>query len=142
MKVKEIMTRTPAVCTPETPLQDVSRTMVGRDCGSLPVVRSEGAGNLAGIITDRDIVVRAIAEGRNPLTLTASSCMTSPTITIREDASIDEVTDLMEAKKIRRVPVVDAAGMLVGIVAQADIARHSSRKDAGELVRDVSAPTR
>jgi CBS domain-containing protein len=140
MKVKEIMTRTPATCTPESALQDVAKTMVGRDCGAVPVVRD--GNQLAGIITDRDVVVRAIAEGRNPLTLTASSCMTSPTITIREDASIDELTDLMEAKQIRRVPVVDGSGALVGIVAQADVARHTSRKDAGELVRDVSAPAR
>jgi len=140
MKVKEIMTRTPSVCTPETPLQEVAKTMVGRDCGAVPVVRN--GSDLTGIITDRDIVVRGVAEGRNPLTLTASSCMTSPTIIIREDASIDECTDLMEAKQIRRVPVVDASGALVGIIAQADIARHSSREDAGELVRDVSAPTR
>jgi CBS domain-containing protein len=140
MKVKEIMTRTPAVCTADTPLQEVAKIMVSRDCGAVPVVRN--ANDLAGIITDRDIVVRAIAEGRNPLTLTASSCMTSPTISIREDASIDDCTDLMEAKQIRRVPVVDGAGALIGIIAQADIARHASRKDAGELVRDVSAPTR
>ena len=95
-----------------------------------------------GVITDRDIVVRAIAEGRNPLSLTASACLTSPAITIREEASLDECTDLMEAKQIRRLPVVDASGALVGIVAQADVARHASRKDAGELVRDVSAPSR
>jgi CBS domain-containing protein len=140
MKVKEIMTRTPATCTPETTLQEVAKTMVGRDCGAVPVVRN--GNQLAGIITDRDVVVRAVAEGRNPLTLTASSCMTSPTVTVREDASIDELTDLMEAKQIRRVPVVDGSGALVGIVAQADVARHTSRKDAGELVRDVSAPGR
>ena len=141
MKVKEIMTRNPAVCTPETSIQDVAHTMVGRDCGATPVVRSE-SGSLIGIITDRDIVVRAVAEGRNPLSLTASACMTSPAISIGEDASVDDCTELMEAKQIRRVPVVDAAGALVGIVAQADIARCSSRKDAGELVRDVSAPAR
>ena len=142
MKVKEIMTRTPAVCTPETPLLEVAKSMVGCDCGSLPVVRKEGTGDLMGVITDRDIVVRAIAEGRNPLSLTASACLTSPAITIREEASLDECTDLMEAKQIRRLPVVDASGALVGIVAQADVARHASRKDAGELVRDVSAPSR
>lgn len=142
MKVKEIMTRNPAVCTPETPLQDVARTMVGRDCGAVPVVRMAGSLDLAGIITDRDMVVRGIAEGRNPVTLTAAACLTSPTITIDEDASLDDCTDLMEAQKIRRVPVVDASGALVGIVAQADVARHASRKDAGELVRDVSAPGR
>ena len=142
MKVKEIMTANPAVCTPDTPLQEVAKIMVGRDCGAVPVVGTRGGADLGGIITDRDMVVRGIAEGKNPLTLTAGSCMTSPAIAVREDASLDECTDLMEAKKIRRVAVVDAAGALVGIVAQADVARHSTPKDAGELVRDVSAPGR
>ena len=142
MKVNEIMTRNPAVCTPDTSLQEVARTMVGKDCGAVPVVGTQGGTDLAGIITDRDMVVRGIAEGKNPLALNAGGCMTTPAITIREDASLDDCTDLMEAKKIRRVPVVDASGRLVGIVAQADVARHASRKDAGELVRDVSAPGR
>ena len=141
MKVKEIMTAVPAVCRPDTPLEEVARTMVGRDCGAIPVV-AQGNSAVAGIITDRDIVVRAVAEGRNPLSLTASSCMTSPVFTIGEDASLDDCTDLMESKKVRRVPVVSTSGALVGIVAQADVARHASRKEAGELVRDVSAPGR
>jgi CBS domain-containing protein len=141
MKVKEIMTAVPAVCGPDTPLEEVARTMVGRDCGSIPVVNRSDNG-VAGIITDRDIVVRAVAEGRNPLSLTASNCMTSPVYTIREDASLDDCTELMESKKVRRVPVLSASGDLVGIVAQADVARHASRQDAGELVRDVSAPGR
>jgi CBS domain-containing protein len=142
MKVKEIMTRNPSVCAPETPIQEVAKTMVGCDCGAVPVVGSAGTRGLVGIITDRDMVVRAIAEGRNPLTLTASECMTSPAITIREDASLEDCMELMESKKIRRVPVVDASGALAGIVAQADVARNASRQEAGELVRDVSAPTR
>jgi CBS domain-containing protein len=141
MKVKEIMTAVPAVCGPDTPLEEVARTMVGRDCGAVPIVAA-GGGRVTGIITDRDIVVRAVAEGRNPMTLTASACMTSPVFTIDENASLDDCTDLMESKKVRRVPVVSANGALVGIVAQADVARHASRKEAGELVRDVSAPGR
>lgn len=142
MKVKEIMTRTPAVCTEDTPLQDIARTMVGRDCGAVPVVRKGSETDLVGIITDRDIVVRGIAEGRQVQTLTARDCMTSPALTIRDEDSLDDCTDLMESRKVRRMPVVNAAGALVGIVAQADVARNASRKDAGELVRDVSAPTR
>jgi len=141
MNVKEIMTPAPAVCRSETPLQEVARTMVTCDCGAVPVVGPSGTG-LVGIVTDRDIVVRGVAEGRNPLSLTAADCMTTPVITIGDDASLDECTDLMEDKKIRRVAVVDAAGSLCGIVAQADVARHASRKDAGELVRDVSTPSR
>ena len=140
MKVKEIMTASPASCTEDTPLQDIARTMVGRDCGSIPVVRN--GRTLAGIITDRDVVVRAVAEGRNPLTLKAKDCMTSPAISIADDATLNECTDLMESKKIRRVPVVDKSGSLVGIVAQADVARHASQEEAGELVRDVSTPGR
>ena len=140
MKVKDIMTASPASCTEDTPLQEIARTMVGRDCGSVPVVR--GGRTLAGIITDRDVVIRAVAEGRNPLTLKAKDCMTSPAISIGEDASLNECTDLMESNKIRRMPVVDKSGALVGIVAQADVARHASQKEAGELVRDVSAPGR
>jgi CBS domain-containing protein len=66
--------------------------------------------------------------------------MTSPAISIREAASLDDFTDLMETNTVRRVPVVAAAGAIVGIVAQADIARCASRKEAGELVRDVSTP--
>ena len=139
MKVKEIMTAVPAVCGPDTPLEEIARTMVGRDCGAIPVV-SPGSNGVGGIITDRDIVVRSVAEGRNPMSLTASACMTSPVFTINENASLDECTDLMESKKVRRVPVVSAQGALVGIVAQADVARHASRKEAGELVRDVSTP--
>jgi CBS domain-containing protein len=141
MKVKEIMTSAPAVCGPDTPIEEVARTMVGRDCGAVPVVAA-GDRRLAGIITDRDIVVRGVAEGRNPLTLKASDCMTASVFTIDENASLDDCTDLMESKKVRRLPVVSSSGALVGIVAQADVARHASRKDAGELVRDVSAPGR
>ncbi len=141
MKVKEIMTRTPATCTEDSSLQDVARTMVGRDCGAVPVVGTSGK-NLVGMITDRDMVVRAVAEGKNPLTLKVRECMTTPAITIREDASLDDCTDLMENKKVRRMAVVDASGALVGIVAQADVARHASRSEAGELVRDVSTPGR
>ncbi len=139
MKVREIMTSNPATCTPDTPLQQVARTMEQRDCGALPVITHAGTG-IVGIVTDRDIVIRTVAKTRNPLELTAESCMTSPAATITDDADVDDCVKLMEAKKIRRVPVVDAQGLLVGIVAQADIARHESRKETGELVKGVSEP--
>ena len=139
MKVREIMTATPVSCSPETSLLEVARKMEHRNCGSLPVVTTAGTG-VVGIVTDRDITIRAVAKGRNPLDLTAESCMTAPAVTISDEASVDDCLELMEGKKIRRVPVVDSRGALVGIVAQADIARHESRKEVGELVRDVSQP--
>jgi CBS domain-containing protein len=141
MKVREIMTPDPATCTPDTSLEEVARVMEQRDCGSLPVVTAAGTG-VVGVVTDRDIVIRIVSKRRNPLDLPAESCMTSPAITIMDDADADECLKLMEVKRIRRVPVVDARGRLVGIVAQADIARHESRKDTGELVRDLSEPVR
>ena len=139
MKVREIMTANPATCSPETSLQEVARLMEECDCGALPITTLAGTG-VVGVITDRDITVRAVAKGRNPLDLTAESCMSSPGVTISDEVDVDECMKLMEAKKIRRVPVVDAGGRLVGIVAQADIARHESRKETGELVRGVSEP--
>lgn len=141
MKVREIMTANPVTCTPETSLLEVARRMEQRDCGSLPIVTSAGTG-VVGTVTDRDIVIRAVAKGRNPLDLTAESCMSSPAITIDVDADMDDCLELMERQKIRRVLVVDGQGNLAGIVAQADIARHESRKETGELVRDVSTPGR
>jgi len=139
MKVREIMTPNPVTCMPETSLLEVARKMEQQNCGSLPVVTTAGTG-VVGIITDRDLVIRAVAKGRNPLDLTAESSMTAPAVTISDEASVDDCLELMEGKKIRRVPVVDSRGTLVGIVAQADIARHESRKEVGELVRDVSQP--
>ena len=139
MKVREIMTPNPATCAPETSLEQVARTMEARNCGALPVITQAGTG-VVGIVTDRDIVIRAVAKSRNPLELTAESSMTAPAATIGDDADLDECVLLMERKKIRRVPVVDAHGHLVGIVAQADIARNESRKNTGELVQGVSEP--
>ena len=138
MKVREIMTANPASCTPETSLDAVARSMEQHDCGALPVVASAGSG-VVGIITDRDIVIRAVAKGRNPLDVAAEPCMTSPVVTVDVDTRVDECITLMETKQIRRVPVVDSAGRLVGIVAQADIARHQSRKESGELLKGVSS---
>jgi len=139
MKVREIMTPDPVTCAPETSLLEVARRMEHRNCGSLPVVTAAGTG-VVGIVTDRDIVMLSVAKGRNPLDLTAESCMTAPAVTISQDADVNDCLEVMEGKKIRRVPVVDSGGVLVGIVAQADIARHESRKEVGELVRDVSQP--
>jgi CBS domain-containing protein len=142
MTARELMTPDPACCTPDTPLQQVARMMVDCDCGEIPVVEREDLKKVAGVVTDRDIVCRAVAEGRNPQSLDASDVMTSPAVIVSEGDDIDDVIRLMEAHQIRRVPVVDRQGVIVGIVSQADVARRASRSDAAELVREVSAPAR
>ena len=140
MKVKDIMTVEPACCVPDTKLGEVARLMVEYDCGEIPVVQSNGVMKPVGVITDRDIVCRTVAQQLNPLEMTAADCMTKECITISEDAGIDACCDLLERNQVRRMLVVDATGALCGIVAQADIARSMSGRKTAEVVREVSQP--
>lgn len=140
MQVREIMTPSPACCTPDTPLGEVAKAMVENDCGEIPIVRSRQDGTLVGVVTDRDIVCRMVATGRNPLDATAEACMSTPVVAVRESTPIEECARIMEDSQIRRVPVVNGGGMICGIVSQADIATHGSRKITADLVKDVSQP--
>jgi CBS domain-containing protein len=141
MKVSDIMTMDVACCTPETGLRDVARMMVEKDCGEIPIVDGAESRRPVGVVTDRDITCRLVAEGRNPLELRASDCMSTPAISVRPEDDLDECVRTLEDHQIRRVPVVDATGKLCGMVAQADIARHGSKSDAAKVVREVSKPT-
>lgn len=141
MQVKEVMTSNPACCTGDTSLPEVAKMMVEKDCGEIPIIEDEESRLPIGVITDRDIVCRAIANKRNPLDLTAADCMTKPIVTVTPDMSLEECCKIMEEKLIRRVPVVDDRGGCVGIVAVADIALHTGKNVAGHIVREVSEPT-
>lgn len=141
MQVKDIMTPDPACCTPDTTLQRVAELMVEHDCGEIPVVENAASMKPVGVITDRDITCRAVAKGLNPLTLTASDCMTTPAVTVTPDTPLEDCCRVLEENQIRRVPVVDEGGACCGIVALADIARHAEKRDAGEVVREVSEPS-
>ena len=142
MNARDLMTSNPACCTMDTPLRDVATMMVQCDCGEIPVVEREGLKRPVGVVTDRDIVCRSIAEGRDPLSMTAGNVMTSPAVTVKETDHVDSVKRLMETHQIRRIPVVDAKGEICGIVSVADIARRDSQKQVGEVVKEVSAPAR
>lgn len=137
MIVKEVMTADPACCAPDTRLPEVARMMVDNDCGEIPVVENRIP---VGVLTDRDIVCRAVAKDKNPLELTAADCMTKPIVTVRAETSVEECCRIMEEKQIRRVPVVDDSGACCGIVALADIAREAKSSVAGEVVKEVSEP--
>jgi CBS domain-containing protein len=141
MKVRDVMTAEPTCCTPETSLEAVSRLMIDCDCGAIPVVGDLAAKFPIGIITDRDIVTRVVATGQDARGLTVRECMTSPAITVTADSSLADCLKLLEINQIRRMIVVDATGAVVGMVAQADIAAHATKRQAGELVREVSHPT-
>jgi len=95
----------------------------------------------SGVITDRDIVCRAVAQGKNPIGYTVESCMSWPGVTVQEDDSLDDIVSTMERHQIRRVPVLSDGGMCAGIIAQADVARVGPKREVAELVREVSQPS-
>jgi CBS domain-containing protein len=139
--VNELMTRDPVCCSPETSLQEVAQMMLEHACGCIPIVESNGQERIVGVITDRDICCRTVAQGRNPLELTARDVMTKPAVTVGPRTSIDECCELMEENLIRRIPVVDDSGRCCGIVAQADVVLHVERNRAADVLRHVSQPT-
>jgi CBS domain-containing protein len=141
MQVREIMTADPACCTSATALQEVAQMMIDNDCGEIPVVENTDNNMPIGVITDRDIVCRTVARGLNPLDLTAGECMTRPFVTVTPEMSVEECCRILEDNKIRRVPVVDAAGCCCGIVALADIAMHAKKNATAEVVKEVSEPS-
>ena len=136
---RDVMTRDPACCTPHTTLDQVAKLMVQNNCGEIPVVDVND--QLIGVITDRDIVCRAVADGRNPMAHTVDTCMSQPVVTVRADDSLDAVVSTMAKHQIRRVPVVDERGCCAGIISQADVARAEPLPDVGDLVREVSRET-
>ncbi|HVI60007.1 MAG TPA: CBS domain-containing protein [Luteimonas sp.] len=136
--ITSVMTANPAACRADTPLRDVARLMIDHDCGQIPVV--DGANELVGVVTDRDIAIRIVAEGRDGNTATAQDAMSSPAKSVASDTSLEDCTTLMEAEKIRRVPVVDAAGKLAGIVSIADLALAGKKDATAEVVKEVSEP--
>ncbi len=141
MQVKDVMTADPACCISETALREVAQMMIDHDCGEIPVVDNKETKRPIGVITDRDIVCRAVGRGLNPLDLTAADCMTTPCETVTPEMSLGQCAWLMEDKKIRRVPVVDADGGVCGIVALADIALRGKTGVTAEVVKEVSEPT-
>ncbi|MDZ4821619.1 MAG: CBS domain-containing protein [Planctomycetota bacterium] len=138
--VGEIMTPAPACCLPDTPLAEVAAQMVRFDCGSIPVIEFHGNRPI-GIITDRDITARSVAEGKNPLELTAKDCMTSPVDTVYEDTTVEACCNRMEAMQIRRMLVTDKEGKCIGVVSQADIAIRAPEHETIDLIKDVSTPS-
>lgn len=141
MKAKDIMTRKPKSVTPETSVREAARLMKEEDVGVLPVVDRDGSDRLIGIVTDRDIAIRHVAEGHDSSSCPVSEAMTSNVRTAREDDDVDSVMDLMGKEQVRRIPVVDERGELIGIVAQADIVREArDDRKAERTIEQISDP--
>jgi CBS domain-containing protein len=133
---RDMMTPAPACCSPDATLEKIATLMVANDCGEIPVV--DRSGRPIGVITDRDIVCRVVAEGKDPATVTAESMMSTPVVVVYDDAELDDVLDMMETHQIRRVPVIDAEGCCSGIIAQADLVSMGSPHVTSELLTEIS----
>jgi CBS domain-containing protein len=141
IRCSDVMTREPVPCEPGDSISRIAEIMKREDVGSVPVVESADSGRLVGIVTDRDIVVRVLAEGRDVSGATVRDAMTPNPATCREDDDVSRAVAHMAERQVRRLPVVDADGRLRGIIAQADIATRVQRdKTTGDMVEAISEP--
>jgi CBS domain-containing protein len=133
--IRDLMTSNPSTIEPDKTVADAAKLMRDEDAGLIPIVEGQ---KLAGTITDRDIAIRVVAEGKDPQSSTVRDVMTSRLVTVDPDQDLDEALRLMAEHQVRRLPVVEEDGKLVGIVAQADVAKHTSDEQTGEVVQQIS----
>jgi CBS domain-containing protein len=141
MKSKDVMTKDPACCVASDTVLQCAEMMKTHDVGSMPIVESEGSRRLVGILTDRDIVVKVVAEGLAPDATPIGEVMSREPVAVRPDEELEQAMERMKDRQVRRVPVVDEQNRLVGIIAQADVATHGrDNQKTGEMVREISEP--
>lgn len=140
MTCAEVMTPTPSSCNPQHTASDAAELMQREDVGLIPVISDSGS-RLLGVLTDRDIVLKVVAAGKDPRSTAVSEVMTSDPITCLPQESIEMVMELMATRQLRRIPIVDSDGSLVGIVSQADVAtRVGTPQQTGQVVQAISEP--
>lgn len=135
-RVREVMTQNPEKIEANASVSDAATVMHELEIGAVPVVVG---GAMQGMITDRDIAIRVVAENRNPSEVKVSEIATPNPVTVGPDAEMSEAEALMAQRQVRRLPVVEN-GNLVGILALGDVSIEASAKDAGRVLRDVSNP--
>ena len=136
----EIMTANPTCCLASDPVTKAARIMKTEDVGAVPVVDDSVAKRLMGIITDRDIALKVVAEGKS-LDTTIDSVMSRNPVTCRPDEPVQTVMDRMSQHQVRRIPVVDGTATIVGIVSQADLAIRADQPErTADVLEDISQP--
>lgn len=148
MRASELMTRDPETLTADATLVDAAKKMRDMDIGIIPVVESNTNKRLKGLITDRDIAVRAVAEGKDVKSTKVSDCMTTDVESCNQNDSVRDVLDVMQREQVRRVPITDREGRLVGIIAQADVAADfggdngARDRQVADTLEEISEPAR
>jgi CBS domain-containing protein len=141
LKCSGIMSESPTVCVPTDSVVEVARLMKESDVGSIPVVEDRTDMHLIGIVTDRDLTVRVLAEALDPAATNVVDVVSRNVVTVGPDDDVDRALDAMGEHQVRRIPVVDADNRLVGIIAQADIAaRMEAPEKTAEVVEEISQP--
>ena len=133
--IRELMTENPCAIDADKPVAYAAKMMRDEDVGLAPIVEGQ---KLVGTLTDRDIAIRVVAEGKDPQTVTVREVATTKFVTLDPQQDLDEALQLMAQHQVRRLPVIEEDGRLAGVVAQADIAEHASAQDTGEVVEQVS----
>ncbi len=138
-----VMTKDPTCCLANETVDKAALSMKNEDVGSIPVVDSHESKKLVGIVTDRDLVMNVMAEGRDPRTTRIGDVMSRQLVTCRESDDLNNAMNAMASPQVRRIPVVGSYDRLVGIIAQADVATQSeNRQKTGEVVEGISKPSK
>ena len=133
--IREVMTSNPSTVDPDRNVVEAARIMKQEDAGVVPVTEN---GRLTGMVTDRDIAIRVVAEGKDPQSTTVREVASTNLVTIDPQQDLDEALRLMAKHQVRRLPVVEEDGRLVGVLAQADVAREGHDTQTGQVVQEIS----
>jgi CBS domain-containing protein len=136
-KISDAMTSNPCAIEADKSVAYAAQMMRDENVGFAPIVEGD---RIAGTLTDRDIAVKVVAEGKDPQTTTVRTIASKDLVTVDPDEDFDEALKLMAQHQVRRLPVVEGGGRLVGVVAQADVAREAKPKQTGEVVEEISEP--
>jgi CBS domain-containing protein len=133
--IREVMTSSPRSVESSTPITEVALLMKSEDVGAIPITDGD---RLIGIVTDRDITIQVVAAGQDPKSTTAGDVASQNLVTIDPQQDLDEALRLMAKHQVRRLPVVEEDGKLVGMLAQADVAQKADARDTGRVVEEIS----
>jgi CBS domain-containing protein len=138
-KCDELMTKNPICCLPNSMVAEVAQLMKRENIGPIPVIENEQTRKLVGIVTDRDLAMKIVAEGRDAKSTTVEAVMTRKVVTCRADDDLQKALDAMSEHQLRRIPVVDKENKILGIIAQADVAtRVNQPEKTAEMVKGIS----
>jgi|SRR5215467_12920632 len=138
MKVRDVMSQNPACCAPSDSAQSVARIMRNRNVGAVPVVADHQSRQLIGMITDRDFCCSIVADGLDPKKTTIEKFISANPIACRDGENIEKCERLMQDRQVRRIPVVDSNGSVIGIVSQADLALHDRPERVSKTIAEIS----